>query len=110
MKIRVDELKQTTLKVLTRGGYPADEAATILEVLMYAQLRGNNQGVVKLIGAGMPRDPAWRPIQVVRDTKLSALLDGGHNSGMVAVTKALEIALQKAAEHGFGIVGTNNTN
>ena len=29
------------------------EAQTILDVVMYAQLRGNNQGVVKLIGDGV---------------------------------------------------------
>jgi L-2-hydroxycarboxylate dehydrogenase (NAD+) len=110
MKVRVEELKKTTLQVLARSGYPDDEAQTILDVLMYAQLRGNNQGVVKLIGAGMPRDPACRAIAVIRDTKLSALVDGGRNSGMVALSYALKLALEKAREHGFGIVGTNNTN
>ncbi|MEZ4667023.1 MAG: Ldh family oxidoreductase [Anaerolineae bacterium] len=110
MKIRVDDLKNTTLKVLARSGYPTDEAETILDVLMYAQLRGNNQGVVKLIGAGMPRDPNCTPITVTRDTKVSALVDGGHNSGMVVVQYALELAMKKAEDHGFGIVGTNNTN
>ena len=110
MKIKIDELKRVTLQVLARGGYPPDEAETILSVLMYAQLRGNNQGIVKLIGAGMPRDKACKPISVIKDTKLSALLDGGRNSGMVVVTHAMNIAIQKASEHGVGIVGTNNTN
>ncbi len=110
MKVQVDELKRVTLKVLEQGGYPPDEAETILKVLMYAQLRGNNQGVVKLIGSGMPRDNACKPISVKRETKLSALLDGGKNSGMVVVSYAMKLALQKASEHGIGIVGTNNTN
>ena len=34
MKIRVDDLKQTTLQVLSRSGYPAEEAQTILDVIM----------------------------------------------------------------------------
>ena len=110
MKVQVDELKRVTLQVLARSGYPPDEAETILKVLMYAQLRGNNQGVVKLIGAGMPRDKACKPISVVRETKLSALLDGGRNSGMVVVSYAMQLAIQKASEHGIGIIGTNNTN
>ena len=110
MKVQVDELKRVTLQVLARSGYPPDESETILDVLMYAQLRGNNQGIVKLIGAGMPRDKACKPISVIKDTKLSALLDGGHNSGMVAVSYAMKLAIQKAGEHGVGIVGTNNTN
>ncbi|MEP6986832.1 MAG: Ldh family oxidoreductase [Chloroflexota bacterium] len=110
MKVQVDELKRVTLQVLARSGYPPDECETILNVIMYAQLRGNNQGIVKLIGAGMPRDKACKPITTQRDTKLSALLDGGRNSGMVVVTYAMKLAIQKAGEHGIGIVGTNNTN
>jgi L-2-hydroxycarboxylate dehydrogenase (NAD+) len=110
MNVQIDELKRVTLQVLARAGYPPDESETILNVLMYAQLRGNNQGIVKLIGAGMPRDKARKPIAVIKDTKLSALLDGGHNSGMVVVSHAMKIAIQKAGEHGIGIVGTNNTN
>ena len=110
MQVQIDELKRITLQVLERGGYPPEEAETILNVLMYAQLRGNNQGVVKLIGAGMPRDKACKPISIIRETKLSALLDGGKNSGMVVVTHAMKLAIQKAGEHGIGIIGTNNTN
>jgi L-2-hydroxycarboxylate dehydrogenase (NAD+) len=110
MKVSVEALKQTTLAVLARGGYPPDEAQTILEVLMYAQLRGNNQGVVKLIGAGMPRHKDAQPIKTVKETKLSALLDGGNNTGMVLVKYAMELALTKAREHGFGIIGTRNSN
>src|SRR6185436_4410726 len=110
MRVQIDELKRVTLEVLARSGYPPDEAETILNILMYAQLRGNNQGVVKLIGVGMPRDKACKVISVIRDTKLSALLDGGRNSGMVVVTYAMKLAIQKATEHGVGIVGTNNTN
>ncbi|MBK8029050.1 MAG: Ldh family oxidoreductase [Chloroflexi bacterium] len=110
MQVRLDDLKAVTLTVLTNSGYPADEAHIILDVLLYAQLRGNNQGIVKLIGAGMPRSANARPIQITRETKLSALLDGGWNAGMVALTRAVDIAIDKAREHGIGIVGTNQTN
>ncbi len=110
MKVQIDELKQVTLRVLSRSGYPTEEAQTILDVLMYAQLRGNNQGIVKLIGAGMPRDKSAKPVSAIKETKLSALLDGGRNSGMVVLTHATSLALQKAREHGIAIVGTNNTN
>jgi LDH2 family malate/lactate/ureidoglycolate dehydrogenase len=102
MKVQIDELKRVTLQVLARSGYPPDESEMILKVIMYAQLRGNNQGVIKLIGAGMPRDKVCKPISIVRDTKLSALLDGGRNSGMVVVCYAMNLAIQKAAEHGVG--------
>ncbi|MDK3158163.1 Ldh family oxidoreductase [Kamptonema cortianum] len=109
MRVPLEQLKATTLTILAHSGYPPEEAQIIHDVLMYAQLRGNNQGIVKLIGAGMPRDPNAKPIAIIRDHKLAALIDGGRNSGMVVVQKALEMALEKAAGHGVGIVGTNNT-
>jgi L-2-hydroxycarboxylate dehydrogenase (NAD+) len=110
MNVRLDDLKSVALAALAKNGYPPDEAQTILEVLLYAQLRGNNQGIVKLIGAGMPRRPDARPLQIARETKLSAVIDGGWNAGMVVMTYALEIAINKALAHGVGIVGTNHTN
>lgn len=110
MQVRLDDLKAVTLTVLAKSGYPTHEAQVILDVLLYAQLRGNNQGIVKLIGAGMPRSVNARPMQITRDTKLSALLDGGWNAGMVALTRAVDIAMDKAREHGIGLVGTNQTN
>lgn len=109
-QVSLDQLKHTTLTVLAHSGYPPDEAQTILDVLLYAQLRGNNQGIVKLIGVGMPRDPQAQPIRTIRETKLSALLDGGRNAGMVAMKYALDLAINKAREHSIGLVGTNNTN
>ncbi len=110
MNVRLDTLKSVTLAVLAKSGYPPDEAQIILDVLLYAQLRGNNQGIVKLIGTGMPRRSDTRPINITRETKLSALVDGGWNAGMVVMSYALDLAINKAREHSIGIVGTNQTN
>jgi LDH2 family malate/lactate/ureidoglycolate dehydrogenase len=76
---------------------------------MYAQLRGNNQGLVKLIGAGLPKNPKAGKIKIEKKTKLSILLNSNQNSGMVVMKKAMEIALVIAKKYGFAIVGTNNT-
>lgn len=110
MKVRIDLLKQTTLQALAKQGYDAQEAATILDVLMYAQLRGNNQGVVKLIGAGMPKHAQAGEIRLLHESKLSARLDGAQNQGMIVMNRAVEMAIEKAQAHDFGIVGTHNTN
>lgn len=110
MNVQLTTLKETILNILTRSGYTEPEAATIMEVLLYAQLRGNNQGIVKLIGAGMPKSPNAGSMRLIKDTKLSALIDGAQNAGMVALQYAMELAISKATEHGIAIVGTNNTN
>lgn len=109
MKIKIEELKKLTHKSLLIQGYKDEEATIIQDVLLYAQLRGNNQGVVKLIGKGVPKNPNAGEIKIVKETKLSALIDGGQNMGMIVVKKGLEMLLQKAKDHGFGMVGTNNT-
>jgi L-2-hydroxycarboxylate dehydrogenase (NAD+) len=110
MQITVSQLEATTLKALAAQGYNASESATILDVLMYAQLRGNNQGVVKLIGAGMPKNAKAGEIKVVHETKLSARIDGAQNHGMIVLNQAVDMAIEKAGAHDFGIVGTRNTN
>lgn len=109
-RIALETVRQTALHILRQSGYPDHEANTILDVLMYAQIRGNNQGIVKLIGAGLPRDPNAKPPQIVHETPISARIDGGMSVGMVAVMFALEHALEKAASNGFALVGTFNTN
>ncbi len=110
MKISIEALRQTSLKALRYYGYSDLEAPVILDVLMYAQLRGNNQGVVKLIGAGLPKDPQAGAISIRKETPVSTSVDGAHNLGMIVMKRATEIAVEKARTHGIGIVGTNNTN
>ncbi|MBE0690786.1 MAG: Ldh family oxidoreductase, partial [Anaerolineae bacterium] len=109
MRVPVDQLKKTTLQAILNSGYDATEAETILDVLMYAQLRGNNQGIIKLTGPGMPKSPAAGQIRIEHETKLSARVDGAQNQGMVVVTRATGMALEKARAHDFGVVGTRNT-
>jgi LDH2 family malate/lactate/ureidoglycolate dehydrogenase len=109
-KVSITALEQTAMTILTRSGHAEADAKIILEVLMYAQLRGNNQGIVKLIGAGLPRNPDATPIRTVHQTPLSTLLDGGWNNSMVVMKHALTLAIGYARERGFGMVGTHNTN
>lgn len=54
MKIKVSELKTLSKKALFKYGYTKKESNIILDMLMYAKLRGNDQGIVKLIGKGIP--------------------------------------------------------
>ena len=110
MKVPIDNLREMTRRAILKQGYSRADSEIILEVIMYAQLRGNNQNVIKLTGAGMPADPAAERMSIVKETKLSALIDGGWNQGMVVMAEATKRAVGKARAHGFGIVGTRKTN
>jgi LDH2 family malate/lactate/ureidoglycolate dehydrogenase len=109
MNVALDELRDTTRKAILTYGYSEEEANILLDVLLYAQLRGNNQGIVKLIGAGIPKSHDAGPIDIVHETSLSARINGNQNHGMIVLNRAVDKALEKAGEHGFGIVGTRNT-
>lgn len=110
MKIAITELKQLVSQALAKQGYAPDEAASIEEVLMYAQLRGNNQGVVKLIGPGIPKSPEATPVTIEKETPVSAFLNAHQTHAMLAVNQAVDIAIKKAKENGVGIVGVNGIN
>jgi L-2-hydroxycarboxylate dehydrogenase (NAD+) len=110
MKISIGELEDLTLRAVRSYGYNEEETRVIGAVLLYAQLRGNNQGVVKLIGKGIPVDPGAGDIAVELETPLSARINGNRNHAMVVVRKATDMVVAKAKKSGFGIAGTFNTN
>lgn len=107
MKIKLNDLRELTAKAITKYGYTADETAQILEVLLYAQMRGNNQGVVKLTGKGIPKPADAGEITIEKDTKVSAVVNGMKNHAMVVVNLATDIAITKATEHDIALVGVH---
>ena len=110
MKIKLKTLQDLTHKALRNFGYAEDEIEIIKPVLLYAQMRGNNQGVVKLIGRGIPKPKDVGAIEIEKETKLSAVLNGHKNHAMIVVNKGTDIAIKKACEHGMGLVGINHIN
>jgi LDH2 family malate/lactate/ureidoglycolate dehydrogenase len=109
MKITVHELEELTAKAIRNNGYNDGEVSIMADALLYAQLRGNNQGVVKLIGQGMPKSPDAGEIKIVKETALSARIDGNNNQAMIVMDKAVKVAVEKARKGGFAVVGTFNT-
>mmetsp|Transcript_11509 Transcript_11509/g.49595 ORF Transcript_11509/g.49595 Transcript_11509/m.49595 type:complete len:887 (-) Transcript_11509:40-2700(-) len=109
VSVPITELTETCRRAIKTYGYDDVETQILLDVMMYAQLRGNNQGIIKVTTKGIARDPAWAPIAIEHETQLSACLNGNKNAGMVVIHKAMDMAIEKAKTHGFGICGTNNT-
>jgi LDH2 family malate/lactate/ureidoglycolate dehydrogenase len=104
VKVTVSDLRANVLGGVAKLGYPNEDAQIISEVHMYAQLRGNNQGITKIATGGVPRASEIAKYHVVKQNKCSALVSGGHS--MVATNHAAKLAVQLATEHGVGIVGS----
>ena len=107
MRIQVADLRTKVLAGVNKLGYQAEDAKTIADVLLYAQLRGNNQGITKIATGGVPNAKDVEEYRVVKKNKSGALISGGHS--MVATARAVEMATGLASEHGIGIVASNHT-
>ena len=80
-----------------------------MQVLMWAELRSNSQGCIKLVAGALSRQAGASSPQLQQDTPVSASLDGAQQLGMLAMQHALQIALQKAKQSGIALVGVHNT-
>jgi L-2-hydroxycarboxylate dehydrogenase (NAD+) len=110
MQITIDELRRKVLSTLS-SKLPLDQAEKITEYLLWAEMSGlKTQGILKMTGTEPIQNiTAKYALRIERDTKLSQLIDGGANPAPVAFRTATEVAIEKAQQSGFAIVGVHNT-
>ncbi|MFC1780429.1 Ldh family oxidoreductase [Patescibacteria group bacterium] len=108
MKIKIKELNELSQKALLKYGYTKDESKVILGMLMYAQLRGNNQGIVKLIGRGIPKNKNAKIPTIEKETPTTALINANLTMEAIVMDRAVSMVIAKAKEMGIAIVGTHN--
>jgi LDH2 family malate/lactate/ureidoglycolate dehydrogenase len=107
MKVKLTDLKDKVEQGVAKLGYLGEDARIISDVLLYAQMRGNNQGITKIATGGVPSVDKLEAFKIVKENKCGALFSGGHS--MVATYKSAEKAIELASEHGVGVVGSNHT-
>jgi LDH2 family malate/lactate/ureidoglycolate dehydrogenase len=107
MKITLTELNDKVMAGVAKLGYEGEDAQIIRDTLLYAQLRGNNQGIAKLATGGVPQASETEPFLLVKENKSGALFSGGHS--MVASIKTAQKAVELAREHGVGVAASNRT-
>lgn len=114
-RVPPDRLEAWALELLKAAGLPEDEAAEVARHLVFADLRGiDTHGTSRLkiyltrLEAGVMAPTAR--IQVLRETPVSALLDGGNGFGHVISRRATDLAIEKARAQGVGLVGVRNSN
>jgi LDH2 family malate/lactate/ureidoglycolate dehydrogenase len=111
VNIPISELRKQIIEVLSNNLTPPQDSETVADYLIYAEMVGNKtQGIIKISGTEPIQDIiAEYPVKIERETKVSALLDGGKNPAIVVAKTAADIAIQKAKESGIAIVGARNT-
>jgi L-2-hydroxycarboxylate dehydrogenase (NAD+) len=113
--VSVDQLRTFISNVLQAEGLPATDAGIVAKLMAEADLQGSDgHGVIRLPmyvkrikAGGMNKNPV---IRVVHERAAMAVVDGDNGMGHLVVSRAVEIAIEKAREAGVAWVSTRNSN
>jgi len=112
MNIPIAELESTITQILLQK-YDRNDASLIKDVILFGELSGKtSHGIVRLfVGSTsvMAQKPAGKP-EVIHKTKISSVIEGNLNPGMLVGPIAANEVIRLAKENGFGIVGTRGSN
>ncbi len=112
VRLSLAEARGLANRALAAIGYNPAQAAILADHMLDAALCGYEySGLPKIlqIAASPKRQRACTPIHALHETPVSALLDGGNHSGMLAMQHATTLAIAKAATQGFALVGVTNS-
>ena len=112
MKVTISDLENDILRCL-RQKYDEESSLQIKDVILFGELSGKtSHGIVRLFignSSVMAQLPTGKP-EIIRKTKLSSIIEGNLNPGMLVGSIAMTEVIRLAKENGFGIVGTRRTN
>jgi L-2-hydroxycarboxylate dehydrogenase (NAD+) len=114
--VSFDLLERFMVDVFKGVGVPDEDARICAEVLIDADKRGiDSHGVGRLktiyydrIVKGGIQKPVTQ-FEVVRDRKATAVVDGHDGMGMVIGRRCMQMAIDKARDHGLGMVVARNS-
>ena len=112
VRLSVDEARKIGETAVQRIGYTAEDARIVVDQLIDNMLCGYKfAGLPRILAmAGDDKiNDARTPVKVIKETPVSALMDGGNNIGYVACYHAAHKTIEKAKAHGICCVGVNNT-
>ncbi len=110
MQISITELRDKVMQTLEKN-FNQTDSARIADVLLWADMSGiSPMGIAKMVGSEpVQNERPSSPPEIVRDTKLSRLINAHGGPAPLVCQQAVDSAIQKATDHGFAIVGVNNT-
>lgn len=116
MPVNADRLRDFATAVLTRVGVPADQAADAAAVLVWANLHGvDTHGVRNLKPFYVDRILSGRinpapTFTMEYETPLTARANADNGLGLAAGNWAMRRAIDKAKDHGIGMIAIRQSN
>jgi LDH2 family malate/lactate/ureidoglycolate dehydrogenase len=113
MKLTLAAVRELAHASLAQLGYDAGETQIIAAHLIDCELRGlGYSGLARILSiaerlAATPR--STRPIAIVKESAVSARLDGADQLGYLVAERATRMAIDKASSTGIAIVGAGDT-
>ena len=113
MRLTIEQARGLASRAMQSIGHESRDASLIADHLIDCELRGVTYGGLaraisiaeRIAATGVSR----HPIRIVKDTPVSASIDGGDHIGYVVAHQATELAIDKASASGIAIVGAFNT-
>jgi L-2-hydroxycarboxylate dehydrogenase (NAD+) len=106
--VPLPEVDRLLMNGIRSIGYNDADATIMKDAMMWAQLRDNNQGIIKLTSGGLAKSGDAEPM-VEFDSPTGARVNGNQAMSMVVLDRAVRLAIDKAQRANVGIVGTWNT-
>jgi L-2-hydroxycarboxylate dehydrogenase (NAD+) len=108
-------LNEFTTEVFKKMGCSTEHAVMATKVFMAAELRGlSSHGMIRIkdyFQLWEAKRINVRPnVKIVHESPSTAVVDGDGAIGMIAATKSMEIAMEKAEKSGTGWVSTRHSN
>lgn len=114
-RVAYEALKEFCVKAFQGYHFTEAESLEITDVLLDADLSGiESHGVQRMIRyhkeiTGGLVKPDAKP-EIVRETSVSAVIEGNDAMGQLLGTQAMNLAIEKAKTSGFGMVTVRNSN
>ena len=108
-------LNKLVISIFNKIGCSNEDSEIISKILLAAELRGiNSHGVLRVkdyVSLWEKGRINTKPnVRIVHESPSTAVVDGDKGFGMIAATKAMQIAIEKAKKIGTGWVSVNNSN
>ncbi len=113
MIVTIEQARLLAHTAMLAVGHTDEEAETISDHLIDCELRGLSFGglarAISIVERMRESDRPRQPITVIKETAVSASLDGGDQVGYLVGAKATGMGIAKARSAGLAVIGAKET-